>query len=150
MDPHEARRRLLRHGVAIVLLSLVEGLAVPAFTNPRMAVAAHVGGITTGLLTALLGLVWADLRLGAWTLRALFWLTVYQGWSQTAGLILAAAFGTSRTTPLAGAGFTGEPWEEAVVAILLTTGAVAILVCCGLAVRGLRRASDNGNRRAGF
>ena len=150
MDPHEARRRLLWHGVAIVLLSLVEGLAVPAFTNPRMTVVAHVGGIMTGMLTALLGLLWADLRLGAGTRRAHFWLTVYQGWSQTAGLILAAAFGTSRSTPIAGAGFTGEPWEEAVVAVLLTTGAVAILVCCGLAVFGLRRPGDNGNRRAGF
>lgn len=150
MDPHEARRRLLWHGIAIVLLSLVEGLAVPAFTNPRMAVAAHVGGITTGTLTALLGLLWADLRLGVGTLRTLFWLAVYQGWSQTIGLILAAAFGTSRTTPLAGAGFTGEPWEEAVVAVLLTTGAVGILACCALAIRGLRRPADDGNRRAGF
>ena len=150
MDPHEARRRLLWHGVAIVLLSLVVGAAVPAFTNPRMALAAHVGGVMTGMLTASLGLLWADLHLGAGTRRALFWLAVYQGWSQTAGLILAGAFGTSKTTPMAGAGFTGEPWEEAVVAVLLTTGAVAILACCGLVLYGLRRLPDDANRRAGF
>ncbi len=149
MDPHEARRRLLWHGVLIVLLSLLEGAFVSALTNPRMAVAAHVGGITTGFLTALFGLVWADLRLGTGVQRTLFWLVVFQGYSQTAGLILAAAFGTSRTTPLAGAGYAGAPWQEAVVAILLTTGAVAVLACCALAVHGLRRpASDN--RRAGF
>jgi hypothetical protein len=51
---------------------------------------------------------------------------------------------------MAGAGFTGEPWEEAVVAILLTTGAVAILACCGLVLYGLRSPRDDGNRRAGF
>ena len=149
MDPHEARRRLLWHGVLIVLVSLIQGGFVPMFTNPRMAVAAHVGGITTGLLTALFGLVWAELRLGSGAQRTLFWLGLYQGWSQTAGLILAAAFGTSRTTPLAGAGYTGQPWEEAVVAILLTTGAVAVLACCALAVHGLRRPAAD-NRRAGF
>jgi hydroxylaminobenzene mutase len=150
MAPHDARRRLLWHGVLIVLLSLVAGGAVPIFTNPRMAVAAHVGGVMTGMLTALVGLLWADVHLGDRARRALFGLTVYQGWSQTIGLVLAAAFGTSRTTPMAGAGFTGEPWEEAVVAALLTTGALAILACCALVVRGLRRPPDNGNRRAGF
>jgi hydroxylaminobenzene mutase len=149
MDSHEARRRLLRHGVLIVLVSLIEGGFVPIFTNPRMAVAAHVGGITTGLLTALFGLVWAELRLGTGAQRALFWLGVYQAWSQTAGLILAAAFGTSRTTPLAGAGHAGAPWQEAVVAVLLTTGAIAVLACCALVVHGLRRPAAD-NRRAGF
>jgi hydroxylaminobenzene mutase len=147
MDPHEARRRLLWHGVLIVLVSLAEGGFVPAFTNPRMAVTAHVGGIMTGLLTAGFGLLWADFRLEKRTLGVLFWLTVYQGWSQTAGLILAAAFGTSATTPLAGAGYAGEPWEVAVVAVLLVTGAVAVLACCALALWGLRRPR---NRRAGF
>ena len=150
MDPHDARRRLLWHGVLIVLLSLAEGAFVPALTNPRMGVAAHVGGIMTGILTAGFGLVWADLRLGAGTLRTLFWLTVYQGWSQTAGLVLAAVFGTSRTTPIAGAGHAGAPWQEAVVAVLLTTGAVVVLACCVLALRGLRRPESDANRRAGF
>jgi hydroxylaminobenzene mutase len=147
MDPHEARRRLLWHGVLIVLVSLAEGGFVPNFTNPRMALSAHVGGIMTGILTAGFGLLWADLHLEKRMLGALFWLTVYQGWSQTIGLVLAAAFGTSRTTPMAGAGFAGAPWQELVVAGLLTTGAVAVLACCGLALWGLRRPV---NRRAGF
>jgi hydroxylaminobenzene mutase len=150
MDSHEARRRLLWHGVAIVLLSLVEGAFVPSLRNPRMALSAHVGGIMTGMLTAAFGLLWADLHLGRGTLRTLFWLTVYQGWSQTLGLVLAAAFGTRLTTPMAGAEYGGAPWQELVVAVLLTTGAVAVLACCGLALRGLRRPESDGNRRAGF
>ena len=149
MDPIEARRRQLWHGVFIVFVSLAAGAFVPAFTNPRMAVTAHVGGIMTGMLTAGFGLLWADLHLGTGALRALFRLNLFQGWSQTAGLFLAAAFGTSRTTPMAGAGHVGEPWEEAVVAVLLATGAVAVLVCCVLVLRGLRRPSED-NRRAGF
>ena len=150
MDAHEARRRLLWHGIAIVFLSLVEGGLVPAFTNPRMAVAAHVGGITTGTLTAVVGLLWGDLRLEQGALRTLFRLTVFQAWTQTAGLVLAAAFGTSRTTPLAGAGFTGAAWEEGVVGILLVTGALAILACCVMVLYGLRRPAGDANRRAGF
>jgi len=150
MDPHEARRRLLWHGVLIAFLSLAAGGVVPAFVNPRMAVTAHVGGIMTGMLTASFGLIWGDIRLGPAALRTLFSLTVYQGYTQTAGLVLAAAFGTSRTTPLAGAGHVGAPWQEAVVAVLLVTGAVAILACCVLALRGLRRPDSDANRRAGF
>jgi hydroxylaminobenzene mutase len=149
MDPYDARRRLLWHGVLIALLSLVEGAFVPMLRNPRMGVTAHVGGVMTGMLTAFFGLLWRDLRLGDGALKALFRLTVFQGWTQTAGLVLAAAFGTSRTTPLAGAGYAGAPWQEAVVAVLLVTGAVAILACCGLALYGLRRPAD-ANRRAGF
>ena len=111
MDPHEARRRLLWHGVLIVFFSLAQGAFVPTFANPRMAVSAHVGGIMTGTLTAAFGLLWADLHLGTGTLLTLFRLTVFQGWSQTVGLMLAAAFGTSRTTPQAGAGYAGAPWQ---------------------------------------
>ena len=150
MDPHAARRRLLWHGVLIVLLSLAQGAFVPNFTNPRMAVSAHVGGIMTGMLTASFGLFWADLHLAKGMLRMLFWLTVFQGWSQSVGLVLAAAFGTSGTTPQAGAGYAGAPWQELMVAVLLTTGAIAILVCCGLALWGLRRPASDANRRAGF
>ena len=149
MDPHEARRRLLWHGVLIVFLSLVQGAFVPSFTNPRMALSAHVGGIMVGILTALFGFLWADLRLGAGARVTLFWLLVFQGYSQWAGLVLAGAFGTSGTTPIAGAGHAGAPWQEAVVAVLLTTGAVAVLACCGLALWGLRRPPSD-NRRAGF
>jgi len=148
MDSHEARRRLLWHGIAITLCALLEGAVVQSFTNPRLALSAHVGGIMTGTVVVLFGLVWTDLRLGDTAGKALFWLSIIQGWANASGLVLAAAFGTSGTTPMHGAGHVGIPWQETLVAVVLTTGAGAILVCCALALWGLRRPAEN--RRAGF
>ena len=54
-------------------------------------------------------------------------------------LFLAAAFGTSRATPIAGAGFQGAAWQEWSVAALLYPGSVAIMVAAALVLYGLRR-----------
>ena len=47
-------------------------------------------------------------------------------------------FGTSRVTPIAGAGFEGAAWQEGLVAVLLYTGSAGILVGAGLVFWGLR------------
>src|ERR1700732_1811818 len=52
-------------------------------------------------------------------------------------LLLAAMGGTSRSTPIAGAGFTGAPWQEMAVTLLLTSASVAIIVATGLMPFGL-------------
>ena len=42
-------RGLLRNGFVVFLLSLLVGLAIPLFLNPRMALAAHVTGLMFGV-----------------------------------------------------------------------------------------------------
>ena len=54
-------------------------------------------------------------------------------------VLLAAAFGTSRATPIAGAGFQGAAWQEWSVAALLYPGSIAIMVGATLVLYGLRR-----------
>ena len=46
----QIERALSRAGILLVLLALVTGLAIPAFTNPRQALAAHVSGIMSGAM----------------------------------------------------------------------------------------------------
>ena len=136
MDPMDAKRRLLWHGMVIVLLALLVGAVVPAFRNPRMALSAHVGGVMTGLLVIGIGLMWPELRPDSRT-ATLYRTTLVAGWLNFGALPLAATFGTSSLTPFAGAGYGGAPWAEALVTVVLTVGAIAIIAACVLVLRGL-------------
>lgn len=138
MDANDARRRLLWHGILIVFLALLEGGAIPVFLNPRMALSAHVGGLMTGMLVAIVGLAWPELRLDARTATLGFQTTVVAGYTNFLALVLAAIFGTSSMTPFAG-GEGGTPWQEALVSGTLIVGAVTILVMCVIVLLGLRR-----------
>jgi hydroxylaminobenzene mutase len=135
---HDAKRRLLWHGFLLVLVGLVTGAFLGSYTNPRLGLSAHVGGVMNGTLVALVGAVWGEIVLGRGAATALFWAMVGSGWANWAGLFLAAVFGTSRSTPMHGAGHAGAPWQEAVVDVLLTGGAVVILAAFVLLLIGLR------------
>lgn len=57
------------------------------------------------------------------------------GWGTSC---LAAAWGTSRLTPLSGAGYAAAAWQENVVQVLQVSVAVVILAGAVLVVYGLR------------
>lgn len=52
-------------------------------------------------------------------------------------LLLAALWGTSRATPIAGAGHQASPLREVVVTVLLTGGSLAPAVAVALVLWGL-------------
>jgi hydroxylaminobenzene mutase len=62
----------------------------------------------------------------------------------SAALVWAAVFGTSRLTPIVGAGHVGSAWQEAVVGLLLTSSAAAMVACCVVLLWGLRRPRHGG------
>jgi len=130
MTDSEYGDRLVSQGLLIFIVALVGGAFIPVFTNPRMGVAAHLGGVTTGTFVVVAGLVWARASFEGSTARNLFGVMMYGAWGTVAGLVWAAVFGTSRSTPLAGAGHSGAPWAEAVADVLLSTASVAMLVAC--------------------
>lgn len=138
MDAADASRRLMRHGILLFLLGLLAGAFVSSYANPRMGLSAHLGGVTTGLFLALLGLMWTHLRLAARTAAATYWLMLYGGYGSTAGLVLAAILGTTRSTPIHGTGHPAAPWKETLVDATLTSSAVAALIGCVLLLWGLR------------
>ena len=140
MDTDVTRRRLIWHGVLLFVFGLLTGAAVPALVTPRLALSAHLAGVLDGMFLMLLGLVWGELALSPRLAVTAFWLQVYSAYAGWAGLVLAAFFGTSETTPLAGAGHSGAPWQEGLVRITLVSFAGAILLGCGLVLYGLRRA----------
>jgi (hydroxyamino)benzene mutase len=123
-------QRLLWHGLFLFFLGLVTGLAVPIVRNPRMGLSAHLEGVMNGLLLVVLGLAWQRFRLSARARVALFWLALYGTYVNWGSTLLAAAFGTSRRTPIAGAGFTAQPWQENLLEVGLISLSVAILGAC--------------------
>ena len=134
----DPKRRLLWHGLLVVFLSLAAGGFMQSYANPRLGLSAHVGGIMTGTLVLAVGAAWDELRLGSRAETALLWLGIYSVYVNPLGLQLAAAFGTSGTTPMLGAGHAGAPWQEALVGFCLVSGAVAILAFCVVALAGFR------------
>jgi hydroxylaminobenzene mutase len=130
-------RLLLRAGFLLVLLALLTGLAIPAFRNPRLAVSAHVGGVLNGLLLVALAVAWSSLRQGAGRARLVRALALYSAFANWGSGALAAAWGTSRLTPLAGAGFHALPWQEGLVQVLQVSLALTMLVAMALVVLAL-------------
>jgi hydroxylaminobenzene mutase len=143
MKPTVAARRLKFHGMLLFLVGLLTGFAIPAIVNPRMGVSAHLEGVMNGIFLIGLGLMWKDIRLGPRALAATFWLALYGAWANWIATALSAAWGTSGLTPLAGAGHTGTPWQEQVVAFGLYTLALAIVASVALAAFGLRGAPQS-------
>jgi hydroxylaminobenzene mutase len=137
MDPSTSRR-LMFHGVLLFLLGLVTGLVVPLLANPRMGVTAHLEGLMNGTFLVALGLVWPHLRLSPRAATAAFWLVLYAAYANWASTSLAALWGTGALTPLAAAGRSGQPWQEAIVTFGLLSLTVAILPAVAIVLAGLR------------
>lgn len=139
MDAHDVKRRLISHGILLFFLGLVVGMFVQSVRNPRMGLSAHVGTVMSGMFLAILGAVWQEVHLDARAATATYALALYAMYVSSAGLLLAAIFGTRSSTPLIGAGFGGSPWHEALVSCALVSGGAAALLCCGGVLWGLRR-----------
>jgi hydroxylaminobenzene mutase len=131
--PHQ----LLISGTVLFLLSLLIGFALPAVANPRMGVSAHVAGIESGITLWALGLMWQYVALPAGMQRATQLLAVLGLYAVFASLLLAALWGTSRATPIAGAGHQANFPREVAVTTLLASGSIASAAAIALVLWGL-------------
>ena len=138
MPTNDSALRLCRHGALLFVLGLVNGALISTLTNTRMGLSAHMAGVQNGMVLLIFGLVWHRLGLTQRTLRIAEWSSIFSMYAIWAALLLAAIFGTSRVTPIAGAGFEGALWQEGLVAVLLYAGSGGILLGAGLVFWGLR------------
>lgn len=139
MNASDRSRSLLFAGFLLMLLALLTGLAVPAFTNPRQALSSHLTGLMNGFFLILLGLSWERLRLTVRAASAVFGLALYAAYTNWTVNLLGAIFGTGKLTPLVAGGRVGKPWQEAVFIIGAVTLALAIITCLILVLRSLRK-----------
>ena len=131
-------RRLMWHGIFLFLLGLLTGAIVGAVKNPRMGLSAHLEGVMNGTFLAVLGLVWREMKLSSQLEASAFWLALYVTYMNWVATLLAGVFGTSGMTPIVGAGYTAEPWQELLVNFGLISLSIAMLLCCGLVLWGLK------------
>ena len=147
MLPQHAHR-LIQLGVALFLIGLLTGVAVPVMAFPRLGVSAHIVGLFGGLVLVVLGLLWPQLRLGPGTSRlgySLALYSIYVGWLMPLLGGLWAAGGTMFPTAIAAGSPRGTAFQEGVIATGLTTGAVALIALCLLLLWGLRTPAPGGD-----
>jgi hydroxylaminobenzene mutase len=139
-----ASRRLMQHGLIVFLLGLGSGLAMvtPAelFANPRLALSAHLVGVSTGMFLILAGLLMERVTLSPAERTATVWLAAYGAYGNWGGTIVGAIYGTQALTKIASAGTSAleVTWPETAVTILLTTSGFAAIAACGMLLWGLR------------
>ncbi len=138
MRTNDSALRLCRHGALLFVLGLVNGAFVSALPNSRMGLSAHLAGVQNGMLLLIFGLVWQRLSLSPRAIRVAELSSIFSMYAIWGALFLAALFGTSRVTPIAGAGFEGAAWQEGLVAVLLYSGSAGIFLGAGLVFWGLR------------
>lgn len=131
-------RQLKMFGMVLFLLGLLTGFAVMKTINPRMGLAAHLEGVMNGTFLVVAGLVWNDLRLSEKLKKAVYWALLYGTFVNWFTTLLSAVFGTSKMTPLSGAGHEGSAMQENIVAVGLITLSLAMVFALGAMVYGLR------------
>ena len=129
--------RLLIGGMVLFVLGLLTGVAVPAFTNPRMGLAAHLAGVQNALVLLAFGLLWQYLELTPGIRKLCLALSLYSLYAIWVAQVFAAVLGTSSATPIAGAGFAGSVSAEAFVNLFLYSGASLLIVASAMVLHGL-------------
>ena len=111
-------------GTLLFLLGVLTGFAIPSFRSPRIGLSAHLAAIESGLGLVAFGLLLPHLAIATgWTVTIGFslWISLYLLW---VGLLFAAAYGTGRALPIAGAGKAAKLWQENTARILIAIGSL--------------------------
>jgi hydroxylaminobenzene mutase len=142
MNSHRTAQRLIGLGTLLFVLGLISGFAIPAMTNPRMGLSGHLEGVMNGTFLIAIGLAWSRCNLAASYRAVAYWLLIYGTFANWLFVTLAAIFGTIAMTPIAGAGHSGSPTQENLVALGLLSVGITMVVSCSLLVWGFFRGTE--------
>ena len=106
--------------------------------NTRMGLAAHLEGIMNGTFLVVAGFVWNELKISAGLRKILFWTLLYGTFVNWLFTLLSAILGTSRMTPISGAGYSGTELNENLVSAGLVTVALTMVFSLAVIIYGLR------------
>jgi hydroxylaminobenzene mutase len=146
MSIQHRSRRILIHGLALVMAGLLWGFFVPHTPHPRLALGAHIQFVTNGLLiivmaSALLVLPNNVGPKSTWVMLLAAWLTWPMALSEAAN----AWWGTTQMLPIAAsqAGATGgAAWHESVVKLTHIVAGLGLVVAWALLILGFRGRSQ--------
>jgi hydroxylaminobenzene mutase len=134
------RQGFLVHGASLFLIGLLAGAAVPMTLNPRMGLSAHLAAVQNGMFLLAVGAAWGHIKLTITAEQVAYMSGIASMYGFWFALELAAIWGTSRATPIAGAGFAADPWKENAVEALLRVSSVAAIVAAAVILIGFVRA----------
>lgn len=138
MKNHDRGRVLIISGVLLFFAGLLSGIAIPHLKNPRMGMAAHMEAIMNGIFLIVAGgILWERINLTEKLTKITEWLLIYSGYSNLFFLMLAGFWGTSKMTPIAGAGYSAPPWQEAIVSAGLVSIVLTVLAATVIIIKGL-------------
>jgi len=149
--PNNARRILI-HGLALVLAGLAWGLVVPHAPYPRLALVAHVQFESNGMLIIILAMLLLKFphRVGprsTFVMLVAAWLT----WAMVLSEAANAWWGTTQMLPIAAgqAGARGgTAWQESVIKITHIGAAIALIVAWALLIAGFAKgAAEEGSTK---
>lgn len=142
--------RLQQAGAALLLLGLLVGLTVPHLALPRLALSAHLLGITQGTLLLAVGQLWPRLRLTARRSGLGSLLAIYGcGAAWTANLLGAVWGAGGSMVPLATGGVRGSAVQEVLIKVLLVSAALSLVLFGVTLLWGLRGGpADRSNEQA--
>lgn len=142
MNENTGGRMLVSAGLVLFMAGLFSGALIPHLKNARMGMAAHMEAVMNGMFLIIAGgILRSRLNIGERMKLLVDCLLIYSGYANLVFLTLAAHWGTSRITPIAGNGFIAELWQEAVVSVGLVSVALTILAGVAIAILGLFRTS---------
>lgn len=130
-------RKLIILGLVLFLIGLIQGALIPYFHNPRMALSAHLAAVQSGMAMAIFGLIWALVNLKEAVLKIAYYTNIVGLYAVWIAITLGAVLGASRALPIAGTGFSAAPTAEAVVELIVISGAVTTLISVFLILLGL-------------
>ena len=124
----DASQVLCFAGLALFVLGLLNGLAIPRMRSPRLGLSAHLTGVQAGTFLIAVGVMWPRLSLAqAWSdvLANGLWVSMLLIW---VSLVLAGVFGAGHGLAIAGQGMTTTPVRQRLVSVLLIAGSLGGLV----------------------
>ena len=143
MSVRGGSRRILMHGMALVLVGLVWGLAVPHTPYPRLALGAHIQFVSNGLLYVILATVLLSVphAVGPRSILVML-LSAWLTWTMALSELANAWWGTRQTLPIAAgqaAAQGGRPWQEQIVLVTHIGAGVGLIVAWSLLIAGFVR-----------
>ena len=131
-------KNLLKFGFVLIFISFLTGAIIPLLKNPHLGVSAHLNAIIGGIILVILGIIFDKLNLTGTARKTMIWSWIYAVYTNWFTTLLGGIWGTSRLTPIAGAGFSGSEIQEIIVSVLLISLVLASFIGCLIVIWGLR------------
>lgn len=147
MQIQSRARQILIHGLALVLVGIVWGLAIPHTPFPRLALSAHIQAVLNGMLFTLMAVLLLTLPHKVSARSALImliaaWLT----WLTVISEIANAWWGTAESLAIAAqqAGASGAAvWQEQFVKLTHIPAIFGLIVAWILLIAGFVKKPDS-------